>query len=379
MGRKIMEKLKQAIIRNLYNLPGWHSNRKIVVIESDDWGSIRMPSREVYNTLLSKGIRVDKFPYNRYDSLASETDLSALFEVLSSVKDRMGNNAIVTANTIVTNPNFDRIRQSNFEEYSYEPFTESLKGYSAHAKSFNLWKEGIAKGIFMPQFHGREHINVIRWMKALRDNIGNVRLAFDYRMYDLSTSYTISKDSFMDTFNFEEKSELTFQKQSIIDGTKLFESIFGYKSKTFIAPVYIWSNTLNETLKNCGVSTFQGNYYQLEPLGKVGKYRKILHYTGQTNRFAQISLVRNASFEPSEKISFDWIGCVTGQIANSFFWRKPAIISSHRMNYIGFIDPMNSSRNLKLLKNLLNEILKKWPDVEFMSSQQLSNLIHNNE
>jgi len=46
------------------------------------------------------------------------------------------------------------------------------------------------------------------------------------------------------------------------------------------------------------------------------------------------------------------------------------------MNYIGSIDPANRSRNLKLLSVLLNEIVKKWPDVEFLNSQQLSDLVH---
>jgi len=41
-------KLEKALRKNLVNIPGWRTNRKIVVIESDDWGSVRMPSREVY-------------------------------------------------------------------------------------------------------------------------------------------------------------------------------------------------------------------------------------------------------------------------------------------------------------------------------------------
>lgn len=39
--------LKDTAKRHFLNLPGWHTRRKIVVIESDDWGSIRMPSKEV--------------------------------------------------------------------------------------------------------------------------------------------------------------------------------------------------------------------------------------------------------------------------------------------------------------------------------------------
>jgi hypothetical protein len=41
-----------SIVRNLANLPGWCTNRKIVVIESDDWGSIRMPSLTIFENLL---------------------------------------------------------------------------------------------------------------------------------------------------------------------------------------------------------------------------------------------------------------------------------------------------------------------------------------
>ena len=44
--------LKQTITHNLLNILGWRTKRHIVVIESDDWGSIRMPSKKVYDKLL---------------------------------------------------------------------------------------------------------------------------------------------------------------------------------------------------------------------------------------------------------------------------------------------------------------------------------------
>src|SRR5690606_1901624 len=93
---------------------GWTTDRKIIVIESDDWGSIRMPSRDVYERLLKKGIRVDKSVYNKYDTIASVDDFEHLFEVLSQFKDINNNNPIITANTIVANPDFYEIRKSNF-------------------------------------------------------------------------------------------------------------------------------------------------------------------------------------------------------------------------------------------------------------------------
>ena len=44
------------IRRTLAALPGWRTKRKLIVLESDDWGSIRMPSVEAYNNLQKAGI-----------------------------------------------------------------------------------------------------------------------------------------------------------------------------------------------------------------------------------------------------------------------------------------------------------------------------------
>lgn len=366
----------KVLSRNITNFPGWTTNRKIVVIESDDWGSIRMPSKTIYKELVNRGIRVDKLPYNKFDSLASEDDLSFLFEVLTSVRDKNGNPAIFTMNTIVANPDFEKIRETDFQEYFYEPFTKTLRRYPDHLKSFGLWQKGIEAGVCMPQFHGREHLNVFRWLKTLRKNVGNVRLAFDYGMYDLSEGIEVTENSYMETFNLESPVEYEFQKMSIVEGTKLFKDIFGFKSKTFIAPCYIWSRKLNQTFWENGIEAFQGNWFQKEPIdGDERKFKKIFHYIGQRNNLNQYYLIRNVYFEPSENPDYNWIDDSLARIRIAFYWRKPAIISSHRMNYIGFIDPDNRSRNLPLLRKLLNEILKRWPETEFMSTDQLYHLI----
>lgn len=366
----------KTLKHNLINLPGWRTNRKIVVIESDDWGSIRMPSREVYEALIEKGIRIDNLSYNRFDALACEADLELLFEVLHSVKDKNQNPAVITANTIVANPDFEKIKANNFQEYYYEPFTETLKRYPNHQKSFELWRQGINSCVFRPQFHGREHLNVNRWLRALSQNVGNVRLAFDYEMFDLSTGLAITENSFMEALNYEKEEELEFQKTSIIEGTQLFEQIFGFRSNTFIASCYTWSNRLNETLKDADIHCFQGSWFQFEPIsGKQHKFKKHFHYTGQRNKLKQIYLVRNAAFEPSDKPDFDWVQDVVSRAKIAFRIGKPLIIGSHRLNYIGYIDKINRDRNLPLLKQLLVSLAKRYPDIEFMSSDELYRLI----
>ena len=179
----MLSKVKKAISLNIGNILGWNTNRKIVVIESDDWGSIRMPSIQVYNSLLKNSIRVDKDPYCRYDTLATREDLDSLFNLLTSFKDMSGNHPIITANAIMANPYFKKIEESNFESYFFEPFTETLMRYPGCETSYELWKDGIEACIFHPQLHGREHLNINQWLSHLQANNKEMRFAFSKKLF----------------------------------------------------------------------------------------------------------------------------------------------------------------------------------------------------
>lgn len=65
-------------LSSLKHLPGWKTNRKIVVFESDDWGSIRMPSRRIYENCLNNGYRVDENIFDKYYILVNEYKLEIL-------------------------------------------------------------------------------------------------------------------------------------------------------------------------------------------------------------------------------------------------------------------------------------------------------------
>lgn len=371
--------LKKRITNNLLNIPGWHTKRHIIVIESDDWGSIRMPSKDVYNRLLPFSVASNDAWYNLYDSLASEEDLNKLLDLLSNYIDKEGNHPVITANCVVANPDFDKIRQSNFKEYHYELFTDTLKKYPNHTRSFELWKKGIEENLFYPQFHGREHLNVQFWMKCLRNKNDFTLRMFDEKTWGMEVKIcNDSRTHFLAGYNYDDLNAIRFIMNSINDGMKLFESLFGYKSKTFIANCYTWDQEIEKCLLDNGVIALQGSPFQSFPIynkhvyGKKGKY----HFCGTKNEFGQIYLVRNVTFEPSMYIDrYKALEECLCKIQTAFRWNKPAIISSHRLNFIGNIEPNNRDVNLVLFKKLLDEILKKWPDVEFMSSDQLADLI----
>jgi hypothetical protein len=369
----IIKNAKKLITRSLTNTVGPILNEKIIVLESDDWGSIRMSSKEAFNNLLNKNYPVDKCPYNTNDALESNDDLMQLFEVLNSIRGGDNKPAIITANNIVSNPNFEKIKESDYKKYYNEPFTETLKRYPNHDKVMDLYKSGISEGLILPQFHGREHLNVKRWMNALENFEKHEIDAFNNKVFSpkmiKSKGYT---NEYMDALDFDDKSEIEDQKLYLREGLESFEEIWGFKSESFIAPCYIWHSKLEETLREYGVKYIQGLINQFEPLDKQEyKYKKIYHYQGQKNKLGQRYFIRNAFFEPSTNPDFDWIGDCLNRISIAFKLKKPAIVSVHRLNFMGHLNPKNREVNLKLFKELLTKITKQWPDVQFLSTDKL--------
>jgi hypothetical protein len=367
--------LNSRIKQHVTNALGSRTARKIIVIESDDWGSVRMPSRKVFDNLAKKGLAVDD-PYNRYDSLATVQDLSALFEVLRSFRDHTGKHPAVTANCLVANPDFDRIRAGNFEQYFFEPFTETLQKYPGCEQSFALWQEGLEQGFFRPQFHGREHLNVLAWMSALQQKDHDALLGFDYGFWGHKIRSQNSRRShYLAAYDFNSSEELSYVCEVAAEGMELFVKIFGYRSRSFIAPNFVWTSEIEKTLSDCGVTLVQGQRNQLIPILNAPGYQTKFHYTGQKNNLGQHYLVRNCFFEPSSEPGRDWVDSCLKDISQAFFWKTAAIISVHRVNLIGAIVPEKRECNLVLLKRLLSSILEKWPEVEFMTTDQLDNLL----
>lgn len=357
-------------------MPGWHTKRKIVVFESDDWGMSRMKSPEAYKRLLAKGYPVNQCVYNRNDTLENNDDLQFLLEILASVKDKNGKNCLFTLNNVVANPHFERIKKNNFQQYYYEPFTETLKRYPNHDKVLNLYKEGIQSNLFQIQFHGREHINVNRWLKNLQDNNLVLLDAIREDMFTVANSPLGSgRRDFLDAFGEGYEIEYENLKEILCKGADLFEQIWGFRSKSFIAPCYAWSPTIENVLRQIGVRYLQGTHVQRFYKKGSTKVFKKYHYLGQRNHLNQRYLIRNVYFEPSEFSGTDVVDNALNAIDLAFNYYKPAVICSHRVNYIGGIRQKNRDHNLKKLKILLKKLLKKHPDVEFMSSDELGELI----
>ncbi|NGP78153.1 hypothetical protein G3570_16035 [Balneolaceae bacterium YR4-1] len=367
--------MRNILSRNFINIPGWKTDRKIVVIQSDDWGSIRT-AESTFNDLLEEGYPLDQCVYNSKDALETNSDLEYLMEVLSSVKDMNGNPAIFTINNIVANPDFDKIKEADFRKYFYEPFVQTLERLPNRDNVMKLYHEGIEEKLFKPQFHGREHVHTHHWIKALQE--GNVKLLkiFNRGMFTYYKGEGSNcKNEYLDAMATYNEKQFGAIEDKIKSGLDLFEDIWGFRSKTLIAPCYIWGRNIEIFFHKYGVRLIQSGRCQKEPVYNQDNYNIIRRYIGQNNSHGQVYSIRNVQFEPASNPGINWVDKALIEISTAFIWKKPAVISTHRVNFIGSINPKNRSRNLILLKELLQKIINKWPEVEFISSDHLADLI----
>lgn len=365
--------MKQTIKKHIINCRGPRLKQKFLVFESDDWGAIRIPTAQVRETLWKNGLTRKADPFSRFDTLESTDDYQALFDVLLKFKDQKGNHPVITANFILNNPDFKAIKVSGFEEYKSESFLETYSMCEGSEKAWETLKIGIAKSIIKPQFHGTEHLNVIRWMQLLKEYNKGYMTAFDLNCYAIDDLTTQNRrTNLMAAYDYNSEEEFNYIQKSIVYGLQQFKDIFGFASQTTIAPCYVWNDKIEQVFYKQNLNGFQSSFIQNVP--NINKsFQKKYHYTGQKNNLSQTYLVRNGLFEPSLNDRINWVDKCLESIGIAFKWGKPAIISSHRINFTGRLDVEQRTRNLKDLDLLIKKVLNKWPDIQFLDSASIYN------
>jgi len=349
---------------------GWHCRDRIVVIESDDWGSIRTSSREAYDRLLAEGCPLERAGYS-LDALETDEDLDLLYEVLESVRDSRGRPACLTANMIMVNPDFARIRASGYQDYVFEHAAATLARDPLRQGVEARWADGLRRGVFVPQLHGRGHIRWWEWLEALRAGSVETLRTFDLGMCG------VHLDASKEGLCFYAPLYLHAQElepygvdlaQVISEGAALFKQQFGYRSLSTIAPNYAWGEAAEAAWVASGVRYVQGEMYQrfATPEGLIAHR----HLMGDWSSSCLLYLIRNCLLEPLERKG-DEVGRCLREVGAAFRMRKPAVIGVHRAVFAGAISEANRTNGLRQLSAVLKGIVKRWPDVVFLSSPEL--------
>lgn len=360
---------------HLKNIRGKKISRKLLAFAVDDYGNIRVPSLRARENLLHKGVKLDN-RFDHFDALDTREDFEMLFDVLGSFKDKKGNPGIFTPYALPCNTDYHKTVESGCFipenlDITYKRLASQHKAYEG---AYELLLYGIQHNLIKPQFHGREHLNVNLFNSLLKDknphliaNIENQSLA------GVPNHANYPKVGFNQAFAFWKEEEIKLHKEILKDGLERFEQVYGYRSLTFTPPAMQLHSDLHAYVGSLGVNGVDKERTTMRHKGE-GVYVKERSILGEKGVGDTITIVRNCVFEPTDR-NIDWVTFTLKQIEAAFFWGKPAIVSSHRVNFCGHIDPENRKKGLIALKSLLEKVVKKWPDVEFVGVDELVEVI----
>jgi hypothetical protein len=373
--------MKQTFFDHIKNIYSWKTKRKIVVFCVDDYGNVRLDSKKARENLNKEGLKVIS-RFDAYDTLETREDLEALYETLSIVKDKDGKPAVFTPYTLPCNLDFETINTSKTDCYVPEALPDtytklSAKDSKAYEGVWELWTEGISNGLMKPQLHGREHLNLKVFEEKLRKKDKEVLANLKNRSYTSISTTGYPTIGYTAAFAFQDQNDFQHLQDILEDGAKQFEKVFGFKSKTFTPPAQQFPSEMMPLLKSLGIKAIDRPFFHKLHIGN-SKFKREINILGKDRETDLIKLVRNVVFEPALGKT-DHVKKALKQIEIAFLWNKPAIISSHRVNFCGHIDENNRKKGLEGLRTLLYEIKKRWPDVEFMAADELSQLIASNK
>ena len=352
---------------------GWKTRRKIIVIESDDWGSFRFKSNAIRDKYIPDYNSDYWMDYN--DCFESHEDLKQLSKVLESTKDKNNNSACITFLMNPSNPDFKKVEVANFKTFFGKSFKHNLQEREDGEQILAWYQNAIDKHLLEVGFHGREHLNECSWIKDLKNPNSIARNGFYDRIWGQSIiSGQKDKISHRSTFEMSSLQELDLLKQNIKDGISILNKTFNQKTTYFLPPDGPYHLSLNKSLVESGIKYIGLAKIHNNPL-EPKAHQKKLFWLGKSTKEGLKVITRNVIFEPASPKQADWIGSAMNQIEKAFKFFNPAIISTHRANYTGTLNPKNREDSLNKLKTLLSGVHNKWPGVEFMTSSQLGNIM----
>lgn len=319
---------------------------KYIIIESDDWGLERAKHDEAIAWVEHKYGR-DNFTRWTTDALETQEDLQELFYVLNSYKGKFERPPVVTANFITHN--VDRDHSGNV---IYRPLSQ------ASDLLLNLYREGIKQNLIYPQFHGFSHYNTVA-LKAYSQTQESDE-AFGH-------GFMLARTTIKGHLSFlqgEYSIENVHAVQQFHLGMNEFKNVFGFEPTSFIPPTYIFDRKYFALLNQSPIKYLQaGNRI-------FNSKRERYIFPIMRKRKGILWGTRNARLDVHPDYNFDYHHCLRN-VERSFQQQLPAVIDFHRVNFSGRFQPSYRAQTIKQMQLLFDSIYQRWPEAEFISSNQL--------
>lgn len=346
-------------------------NRPILVLESDDWGRAATPSLETYQELVRRGAISAENPWSS-DTLETPDDLAALREVLLPRPAADGRPLPITANFIVSNPDFAAI---SAEHLPFIPLDADEPNNPITRELRDAWKQAIADRILAPAYHGRWHLAPDALCRLWAEGEPAVTQCVERNTPPPGLSSgpaTRLLSEYVRAIGTPPRlrpREAEEQIRIVNQGVAIFRAIFGHPPDSTAAPHYLWDRATEQAWHQAGIRAIQAANRHPDIRRRFGFFSARRTALGRRTPAGMVYLTRNCRFEPA--LYEDTAAAAFARVKKLFATQRPAVIGCHRINFTGSIFPARRQQTLAQLARLLDLVREKYPDVIFMTSGEL--------
>ena len=325
------------------------SQHRAILMQTDDWGMCAWaPNVSAYEAM--HPFEFMRTPWSS-GTLETPADMERMFSLLEQFEGGDGLPVVFEPIYMISSPDYDAIEANGFTEYVDIGFDRGVSQGWARGDLATKAREGWARMVWHPGYHGRaHHFSPRAWMARLQRNEEMAHRSFKQRMYVCET-VPERKPEYADMTDDE-------LVAWTVEGLDRFERAFGYRARS----ARNWDFLPGQgplALHTCAVNGL-----------------RCVNTDGQmtTPRDDLVFLPRTVNFEPFMTADHeDVIGRTLSDMALGWVRGEPVVLSSHRRNYKAF-DAANVERNFAALQALLTQIARRYPDAIWVNGDEVAQL-----
>jgi len=302
---------------------------KVVVIESDDWGFCGFtPDVDQFDGVNITAIEPGDFPHIYvHSTLETAADVTRMARLLMTYQGRDGLPVVIQPNYIMAALTFESPDGAGSWRRT------DLPDLPADYHRPGLWpvvEEAIRAGVWWPEYHGLWHYNPDHRRAVVAVNAEAARAAGGGVLLfpDMSSSFELSRDRDPEVLAVE-----------LGEGLAIFETMFGRRPYSVIAPDYAWDHSCEDMWREEGVRIVQAKREQrsLTKLS-VSTWDRLCKAGERSWRYLTekriVYLDRNCCLEgaQAENAARHAAICLDN-VQGAWYNGEPAIIGTHRVNY----------------------------------------------
>ena len=348
---------------DLIPISGFHCDRPLLLLQSDDWGRVGLRDHDGLEQLRSAGLELGQSPYDFY-TLETADDLQRLAATLNRHRDSVGRHPCLGMNFILANPDFARMRMGDWRQVHLLPLADGLPEGWSRPGLMEAYHDGIGAGVFHPALHGTSHFCRLTVERVAASNDERCNLLRD--LWRAGTPYIYWRMPWIgyEYWSPEGPDDERFlpaalQRELIGGAVGIFAKLFSSLPRSACAPGYRANDDTHRTWAQHGIHVAQsGPGAPLPP-----------HF----DRNAVLHLSRTVEFEPATDASFS-LQTSLQQAEACFASGIPAVVSMHSINFHSTVRDFCSS-TLQFLDDFLSALENRHSDLLYLRDEDLFQLV----